>query len=210
LQNSDFGFVRGLVMRLDQRVGDALFLSLDYTYQVAKANASDPSQAYSAAAGNGELERIIVSTNWDQRHTTNISMTYAAPSNWGFGVVGSLGSGQPYTPSITTLQSGNVVPTRVPLNSEIRPVNANVNFNAYKNFSFGGAQLQVFTKIDNLFDRANEFGVFGDTGRGTYSLQRNVDEASFRGDIGLLDRWYARTDFFSQPRRVVLGLRVDF
>lgn len=210
LRNSDFGFVRGLVLRYDQRIGDGIFAGVDYTYQVAKANASDPSQAYSAAAAKGELEKIIVSTNWDQRHTANFSLTYAAPSDWGFGLVGSFGSGQPFTPSISTVQSGNTVPTRVLLNSEIKPSTARVNFNAYKNVSFGGAELQVFTKIDNLFDRANEYGVFGDTGRATYSLQRNLDARQFRGDPRVLDRAYNRTDFFDEPRRIVLGLRVSF
>ena len=70
--------------------------------------------------------------------------------------------------------------------------------------------MQVFGRVDNLFDRRNEYGVFGDTGRATYSLQRAVDAATFRGDEVFLERWYTRPSFFSEPRRLVLGLSYRF
>lgn len=213
LVNSDFGFVRGFILRFDQRVGTSLFAGVDYTFQVARANASDPAQAYNAAANDRSLvEQQIVPTNWDQRHTVTASLTYEnARFDAGFGLLMSYGSGEPYTPQRTTLQTGTIIPTRIPLNSEIKPSTVNVNLTAYKNIRlFGTHTAQVFTKVDNLLDTRNEVGVFGDTGRGTYSLQRNVDASTFRGDPRFLNRNYVRPGFFSQPRRVVLGLRYSF
>lgn len=210
LQNSDFGFVRGVILRFDQRVGRDFFAGMDYTFQIARSNSSDPSQVYNAAAAKQELEKIIGPTDWDQRHTVNVSASYSSRGVWGFGVIGSVGSGTPYTPAEIPSITGREVPSTVVFNTETRPVVYDVDLTAYRNFSFGGFNLQVFTKIDNLLDTRNEYGVYGDTGRATYSLQQSLDARNFVGDERLLDRWYARPDFYSEPRRVVFGLSVNF
>ncbi|MFN3595904.1 MAG: TonB-dependent receptor [Rubricoccaceae bacterium] len=213
LVNSDFGFVRGMILRFDQRVGRNLFAGVDYTFQVARANASDPSQVYNAAAARTQLERQIVPTNWDQRHTANGSISYNDQRRgFGFGLLGSFGSGLRYTPARTSRVTGGTIPPSViPLNSETLPPNFTVNANVFKDFRIAGAsRLQVFSRVDNLFDARNEFGIFGDTGRATYSLQRGIDAATFSGDPRILDRRYTRPDFFAQPRRVVVGMRVGF
>ncbi|MEO0556681.1 MAG: TonB-dependent receptor [Bacteroidota bacterium] len=209
--NSDFGFVRGIILRFDQRIGRTLFGGFDYTFQVARANSSDPDQAYNAAAARQGVELLIVPTNWDQRHTVNASLTYADPDlDAGFGLLASYGSGRPYTPARTSVVTGGVVPPSVvPINSEIRPSTFNVNLNAYKNLQVGPARVQVFSRVDNLFDARNENGIYGDTGRATYSLEQAIEARNFRGPDAVLEQRYTRPDFFSQPRRVVLGLRVN-
>lgn len=210
LVNSDFGFVRGVVLRLDQRVGTGFFMNADYTFQVAKTNASDPAQAYNAAAAKGQLEQQILPTNWDQRHTANVSLSYQTATRWGFGMVSTYGSGQPYTPRQTTLQTGTILPTKIPLNSEVKPSTFQVDVRVYKDLTLGGSTVQVFAKVDNLLDRRNEVGVFEDTGRATYSLQRNVDLSNHIGDIDFLNRYYARANYYNEPRRVVLGVSYRF
>ncbi len=210
LVNSDFGLVRGVVLRIDQRIGSRFFMNADYTFQVAKANASDPDQVYKAASAKQTLETQLVPTNWDQRHTANVSLSYRSTSNWGFGLVGTYGSGTPYTPTQTTLQTGTILPTKIPLNSEYKPSRVQFDVNVYKDIPLGATTVQVFAKVDNLFDSKNEVGIFTDTGRATYSLQRNVDANTFRGDIGYLNSWYTRPDFYNEPRRVVLGLSYRF
>ncbi|MEM1043224.1 MAG: TonB-dependent receptor [Bacteroidota bacterium] len=216
LVNSDFGFVRGLILRFDQRIGTSLFAGLDYTFQVARANASDPDAAYNAAATDRRLvEQQILPTSWDQRHTFTASLTYDnARFDAGFGLLMSYGSGQPFTPSRTAQQTGGAgssVPGRLLLNSDTRPSTVNVNLTAYKNIPlFGDHKAQIFTKVDNLLDTRNENDVFSNTGRATYSLDRNVAEGSFFGDPALLNRNFVQPGFFSQPRRVVLGLRYNF
>ena len=98
----------------------------------------------------------------------------------------------------------------IPLNSETRPASFNVNLTAYRNFRLAGTRFQVWTKVDNLFDTRNETGIFGDTGRATYSLEQSIEGANFIGNQAVLAQRYVRPDFFSQPRRVVLGLRFQF
>lgn len=209
--NSDFGFIRGIILRFNQRIANDMSLNLDYTFQVAKGNASDPAAVFNAAAAKQEREQQIVPLDWDQRHTANVSLTYRdRDANWGFGLVSSFGSGLPYTPSQTTQQTGVILPTTIQLNSQPKPVTWDVDLTVHKSFDLGSATLQLFSQVDNLFDRKNEYGVFGDTGRATYSLQRNVDEASFQGNPAFLDRWYTRPDFYAEPRRVTIGASYRF
>ena len=106
--------------------------------------------------------------------------------------------------------TGVILPTTIQLNSEEKPTTWTVDLTADKTFDVKNATVQIFTKIDNLFDRKNEFGVFGDTGRATNSLQKRVDAASFQGNPAFLDRWYTRPDFFSEPRRVTVGVSYRF
>ena len=211
LVNSDFGIVRGVVLRIDQRIGRSLFGGFDYTYQVARANASDPSQVYNAAAAEIGLEQRIVPTPWDQRHTLNASLSYAnQPLNAGFGLIANYGSGLPYTPVINTAITGGDRPTITPVNSELRPATFNVILSAYKGFAVAGADLQLFGRVENLFDTRNENAVFGDTGRATYTLDQARAQQTFAGNPLVLQQQFTRPDFFSQPRRVTAGLRVSF
>ncbi len=212
IQNSDFGFVRGIILRLDQRIGRSLFAGVDYTFQVARTNASDPNQSYEARAANAPLEQQILPANWDQRHTVTATLGYDnAALDAGFGLVFNYGTGEPYTPAFTSEISRDQVPGRVLLNSEVKPSTAVLNLTAHKNFRLvGDHSVQLFTKVDNVLDARNETGVFGETGRATYSLFQNRDADTFQGDPAFLSRFYTRPGFFTQPRRVVLGLRYGF
>lgn len=209
IQNSDFGFIKGVVLAYDQAIAGGFNFGVDYTFQIAKGNSSDPAQAFSAAAARQLLETQILPLDWDQLHTVNITTSYAA-ATWGFGTVMTYGSGFPYTPVQTTLQTGVIVPSVIPYNSERRPSTFRFDMNLYKNIQLGKTSLQVFALIDNILDIGNENGVFGDTGRATYSLQKAVDEKAFIGDPSYIDAWYNRPDFYNEPRRVTLGLRYNF
>ena len=209
-QNSDFGFVRGVILRYDQRFGRYAFLGADYTYQVARANASDPSQSYNAAAARGERETKIVPTSWDQRHTGNLSFGFNKPGDWGFGAVARFGSGEPYTPSQTTLQTGVILPTVTPLNSQTKPFVYTVDVDASKTVRLAGLNGSLFARVSNLLDRRNEYGVNAETGTARYSLQQQVDARTFRGNPALLTQWYQNPYFYGEPRRVTLGLSVNF
>ena len=79
---------------------------------------------------------------------------------------------------------------------------------ATKFFAIGSTQLSVFLKIYNLFDTRNELEVFTDTGRATTSLAANY-EGQPRG-INTIEEYYRRPDFFSEPRRILLGAAFNF
>lgn len=213
LANSDFGFVRGFILRYDHRFSQHVFGGIDYTFQVARANASDPNQSYGAGAIDPNLiEQRILPTNWDQLHTIAVSLAYENPAlDAGVGLIATYGSGTPYTPANIGSSGGNISPGRILLNSATQPAQVNINLSAHKNFRIlDSHQVQLFTRIDNVLDIRNETGVYSETGRATYSLYRNIDGRAFQGDTSYLDRWYTNPGMFSQPRRVVLGVRYSF
>ena len=59
--NSDFAYVRGLVLALTMRETSGWSGNLDYTFQISKGSASDPRQAQEAAAGGALPENSISS-----------------------------------------------------------------------------------------------------------------------------------------------------
>lgn len=210
VKNSDFGFIKGVVLTFDQGFSNGLFFTADYTFQIAKGNASDPAQAYNAAAAKTELEKRIVPLDWDQLHTVNLTANYTSKTGWGFGAIFNAGSGFPYTPDYT-LRTGTTPPSVNPLNSQRRPAKYNLDLNLTKDIPMGNDQrLQIYAKIDNVLDTGNEQGVFSDTGSAEYSLYRNEDLKTFRGDIRYLNENYNRPDFYNEPRRVVFGVRYNF
>lgn len=210
IRNSDFGFIKGVVLTLDQGFDNGMYLTADYTFQIAKGNASDPAQAYNAAAAKTELEKRIVPLDWDQLHTVNVTANYRTKDGWGFGAIFSAGSGFPYTPDYS-LRTNTAPPSINPLNSQRRPSKYNIDINLTKDIQFSDDQrLQLYAKIDNLFDTGNEQNVFNDTGTAEYSLYRNQDLKNFRGDIDFLNANYTRPDFYNEPRRVVFGIRYNF
>lgn len=210
LANSDFGFVRGIILRYDMNVGAHGFAGVDYTFQIARANSFDPAQIYNAAASLTTLEKQILRTPWDQRHTANFSFGYNVPDNWTFGLVARIGSGEPYTPSTYRPGTNTLQPATIPLNTLDKPVVYSADIEASKQFRLQGFRISVFGRVSNLFDRLNEYGVYSETGRAGYSLYQAEQARTFRGDPELLDLTYTQPYFYGEPRRVTLGLSLSF
>tara|TARA_R110000868_G_scaffold37111_11_gene131567 strand:- start:1175 stop:3862 length:2688 start_codon:yes stop_codon:yes gene_type:complete len=211
ITNSDFGFIKGIVLAYDQSFGKNIFMTADYTFQIAQGNSSDPSQAYNAAAAKGQLEKVIVPLNWDQLHTINVTGSYRTETGWGAGVIFSAGSGFPYTRDFSSVTTGIAPPSEISLNSARRPLISNLDLNVTKDIKVNESQsIQIYAKVDNVLDQGNERGIFGDTGRATYSLYKNEEAKTFIGDQFYLDQNYIRPDFYNEPRRMVLGFRYRF
>ena len=73
LTNVDFGNVIGFTLALDHRRIGPLSLALDYTWQQALGNSSDPSETATRAAAGEDPRPRLVPFNWDQRHTFNLT-----------------------------------------------------------------------------------------------------------------------------------------
>jgi len=202
--NSDFGFVKGIVLTLNKRFGSGLSATLDYTYQVAKGSASDPQEARNAVAGGSLPEVQLTPLGWDQRHTLNVTASYAA-TEWGLSVIGQYGSGSPYTPrraaDVTTLLT----------NSQIKPAFFNVDLRAYYELRIEPVKFVLFARVFNLLDIRNENGVYDDTGRSGFTTdQDRVLLTNPRQLINTLAAWYRRPNYYSEPRRIELGMNLEF
>jgi outer membrane receptor protein involved in Fe transport len=193
--NRDYGNVRGFTIAVEKRPTNFLALNIDYTFQKAKGNASDPFAVFTDNQGNPprESEKQVVPLNWDQRHTINASMTLSRPGKWGVSFILQCGSGMPYTPTDPDRS------LRIAFeNSARKPSTFNVDLMAHYDMNYFGFKQSVFIKAYNIFDMKNELDVFTDTGRATYTHALNYQ---------LGDR---RPDFFSKPRLIMLGLTLSF
>ncbi len=203
-ENRDYGNIRGITFSFYKRPGaDHLSLSLNYTYQIAEGNASDPNHEFYNQQSNPPKKSNIqvVPLNWDQRHTVNLSLTYRNPRGFGLGIIGQFQSGLPYTPAVQSQETTFE-------NSGRKPFNYTVDLRLFREFRFGRMRYNVFLKVYNLFDRKNELQVYSDTGRAGYSLVSHYI-GQRREDVNTLAEWLKRPDFYSKPRRVLIGLDVE-
>jgi outer membrane receptor protein involved in Fe transport len=193
LSNIDFGSVSGFTLSIDLRRMGMVNSKIDYTWQMAKGNTSDPQETARLAEAGFESRPQTIPFNWDQRHTLNMTVGITPTEDLNITVMMRYSSGQPYTPRISTIIEGTT--TR---NSGLKPDGFLVDLRAEKSFAFAGWQWSVFTRVFNLFNaRYFNGGVFSSTGSADYSANPEGDRTA------LLDptRYLA-------PRRVELGFSV--
>jgi outer membrane receptor protein involved in Fe transport len=202
--NLDYGAVKGFTVALEKRLVNGFGANIDYTLQVAQGNASDPNDAYNKAQSSPPIDanKELVPLSWDRRHSLNVTLTFGTPGDFIASMVGRLGSGLPYTPSLQNQRTGLE-------NSDNKPTFFSVDVFATKEFSIPPCKLSVFLKVYNLFDTANEIDVFGDTGRAQYTLELTRSQQAPQG-VNSIQQYYTRPDFLSAPRQVLLGASLGF
>jgi outer membrane receptor protein involved in Fe transport len=191
--NVDFGNVEGFTLSFNHRALGPLNLSLDYTWQNAQADASDPHETFTRAENNEDPRPRLVPLNWDQRHTFNLSLLFTGRSDYNVGLIFRAASGQPYTPELTSGFGGSTE-----TNSGRKPAAlSNVDLRAEKFVKVGTASMSLFGRVFNVFDTRyfNTF-VFNSTGSPYYSHRPDY--------VSLADP----TRYFG-PRRIELGITVD-
>ncbi len=199
--NRDYGRVRGVNMTLSKRFSNFFSASVDYTFQIAEGNESNPTDTRQNFRMAREDLKKIVPLDWDQTHTLRINTSVGVPNDWYLSILGRIETGYPYTPmganeliQIAEKNSGNKIPI---IKFDLR---------ARKTFpiQFGDNEyyLSIYTKIYNLFDRLNEDYVWDATGRATYGL----------GMYGAVfdPEWQRRPHWFHKPREVFVGVEFEF
>lgn len=206
--NRSFGEVRGITLSLDKRMANNFSAFVDYTYQVAKGDASDPQSAYNSLKGNNprEPQKQLVPLDWDRRHTLNGSLTFMTPgpNSLGATVLAKYGSGLPYSPVNQGIRTGFE-------NDGRRPAYYNVDLSAFKTFTLSPKSQQkliLSLTVLNLLDTKNEDNVYTDTGRAGSSQDRL--RATEVPEYNTLDEVYVNPTYYSRPRMVKIGARVEF
>ncbi|MFZ5433412.1 MAG: TonB-dependent receptor [Calditrichota bacterium] len=206
--NRSFGEVKGITLSFDKRYSDNVSAFVDYTFQIAKGDASDPQAAYNDQRGENprQPQKQLVPLNWDRRHTLNASVSYATHerSGWGVTLIGKYGSGLPYTPVNQGVRTGFE-------NDGRRPDFYNTDLSAFKEFALssdGKRKVVLLLTILNLFDTANEDNIYTDTGRAGYSQEEQTAiEYPF---FNTLEEYYTNPTHYSRPRMVRIGARYEF
>ena len=188
--NVDFGGVRGFTVSLDQRGIGPIATTLDYTYQSAIGNSSDPRETANIAAAGGDPRPRQVPFNWDQRHSLNVTGIYSVPNKLALTGILRFGSGQPYTPTL-----GSGFGAELETNSGRKASFARVDLRAETFFSAAGARFSVFGRVFNLFDSLYQNGfVYADTGSPYYTISSR--DAQLNPD----------PTRFADPRRIEIGI----
>ena len=201
--NRDYGQVKGLTFMLERKAVRGLAASVDYTYQVARGNASDPRSVLLDSQSDPpvESEKQLVPLDWDQTHTLNTQVTFHSSRGYVVTVIGKLSSGMPYTPEVAETQA-------VIENSDRKPNRMTFDLFAMKTIRFGPLALKLTLKVYNLFDRLNEKDVYSDTGRATYT-----EELYRPGEVQGLntkEEFFTRPDWYEPPRQILLGISTQF
>jgi len=204
LINIDYGSVKGITLSFEKRFRDGFSATIDYTYQDAKGNASDPNDAFNKAQASPPIEvnKQLAPLDWDRTHSLNFTITTGVPGDYIISSIGRWGTGLPYTPAIQDQRTGLE-------NSDNRPSTFNIDLYMTKYFNVLNQQFSVFLKIYNLFDTANEEEIFSDTGRAGYTLELTRAKQQPRG-VNTLKEYFTRPDYYSAPRRIILGASLEF
>ncbi len=203
--NRDYGNVKGLVLTLEKRYSDLFSAKVDYTFQVAQGNASDPNQVFNNNQSDPPVEtpKRLVSLDWDQTSTLNISFTLGNPLDWTVGLIYSYGSGNPYTED-SRYTSGLLFE-----NNGRKPSTMNVDLKATKNFDVFGLTFNTYLLVYNLFDIKNEYGVSSSTGRAGVDLRAQEYSGVIYG-VNTKQEYLLNPQDYSSPRQIRLGFGVGF
>ena len=203
--NRDYGNVKGITISLEKRPSGGVSASLDYTFQIARGNASDPNSAFLDQQTDPPLqtEKRMLPLDWDRRHQVNATVAVGKIDNYNISLIGKFGTGLPYTPTFQNIQTAVE-------NSGSKPGVYNVDLYAYKTLKIYNLKFSLFLRIYNLFDRKNERDVFTDTGRAGYSLAHFYAGDQRPRGLNTLDEYFIRPDFYSDPREVNIGFSLEF
>ncbi|MCA9733740.1 MAG: TonB-dependent receptor [Deferribacteres bacterium] len=192
--NVDFGNVTGFTIAFDQRRVGLFSSTLDYTWQRAQGNSSDPRETATRASAGEDPRPEQIPLSWDQRHTLNATMAIQEPDNFSLSAVFRYAGGQPYTP-----QLGSGFGAGLERNSGKKASSLLIDLRAEKYLKIAGLNTSLFVRTYNLLDTrfVNGF-VFSDTGSPDYTLTPNASLATLANP----GRYYS-------PRRIEVGFTLN-
>lgn len=201
--NTDYALTRGLTIRIDKRFSQLFNFGVDYTFQVAQGNASDPAAAAFALAANAPLPTSLVPLDWNQTHTLNVTGNFDI-DGWLLSAIARFGSGFPYTPDLNAPFPILVRGSRgeIVTNSLLRPATFTLDIRAQKTFTFDKTKVSLYVQIYNLLDFTNQSG--------NYPFALLTPDLIFqntrvRSSVNTPEEYQRRPQLFAPPRQVLVG-----
>lgn len=205
--NKDYGNARGLELKIDFNRG-GFYTNINYTLAYTKGNADNPTQTFTRAGNSMDPIKRLIPMSWDQRHTFNITVGYAA-DKFGLTMIGYYNSGTPYTFSPQADSPLSLI--NLYQNNDTKPTTYSVDLNAYYALPvYNKLRARLFLKVYNLLDRKNAAWVYGDTGQAYTTIVRESQIANHRSDFNDYYDRVKNPTAFSAPREIKLGLGVEF
>jgi len=249
LQNGDFATTKGLEFVLRLRRLRRLRGELSYTLSDARGTGSSVNSAVSGIENNSNLPTILSPLDFNQTHRGSAYIDYRFGENEGgrflkragINVLFRFTSGHNYTlvtgsigqrgPELGGILASDDPRSRQPLeaiNSSTTPWTLSADLRLDKGFTLFGAEAQVYTYVQNLFDRRNVINVYGRTGddqddgflsdpelSGQIVAANGGDQYRELYEAINLDHrqhyWFTEGgDIYSEPRQIRFGVRVGF
>ena len=208
-ENKDYANTRGFTLVLDRQFTGGFGGGIDYTWMIAEGTYSNPQDAYFDAQDNQAPRLSMLPLDWDQTHTLNFRTTFGGKS-WIVSSIGKLWTGKPYTPEFKTgVVSGAGAFAGFADNSERKPNIFDLDVRASYAINLLGLKANLYCNIYNFLDVKNEFSVWNDTGRSTYTLTAKDVPITDPGRIGHLHEHLLRPDWYGEPRRINIGLNIS-
>ncbi|MBN2008164.1 TonB-dependent receptor [candidate division KSB1 bacterium] len=207
--NRDYGNVRGITLSVEKKPFGFLAGRLDYTFMVARGNASDPNAIYNQNQSTrpSEVQKQVIPLDWDETHSLNGNLRIGKSGDWTVSFIGRIGTGLPYTAETPQEQQ---IETQFE-NNERKPMRTNVDIFAQKYLTIGHIDFVVFARIFNVFDTANQNKVYASTGRADRTFRWPEDEVIARANgVYTLEEVDNRPQWYSEPRNVQIGMAFEF
>jgi len=201
LTNADFGYARGIDLKLDKRIGSWLSFSGSYTFQVARGTGSDPFSYLNTSARTFSQvtnERLAppeqpLPTNDNRMHNFVGSMSLTVPADWQKGstigtMLRNVGvfatfralSGLPFT-RLRNTGAGQTAPAVAfgltasqvePINSSTMPWTKFIDLRVNKGVRLGRADITAFADLRNALNFKNVVSLFAETDDVVNALNR--------------------------------------
>jgi len=212
LTTADFGYARGIDLKLDKRVGNWLAFSGGYTFQVARSTGSDPfsylrttSRQISQVTGDRQPPpEQPLPTDDNRAHNFVGTAHFTVPGDWEQGttlgaVFRNIGlfatfravSGLPYTRVRNTgggaraprTNFGLISASVEPVNSSNLPWTKNFDLMINKGIRLGRADITAFADLRNIFNFKNVTSLFAETDDVVNALHREISLGSEFADL---------------------------
>ena len=221
LTNLSYANVKGLTLSFIKRQspGSIFSATLDYTYQVAEGNRTEPEEDLFFSESSGkQTETYLVPLDFDRSHLINGTVTLSEPRDWTVGIIYNLQTGTPYYPVLPPTLSTITYEQ----NSDTKPFQWNIDLKFEKFFNIDPFDLSVFIQVINLLDTENERYVWSNSGQALENAEAKLNANTFNDirrrtieDPGLfetsvVDNYYRREERLSRPREVRLGFSILF
>lgn len=195
--NLDYANSKGVELGLSKRFSSHYSLSINYTYSQSIGNA-DKWTTHETELVNASITQQIppkktITLEWDQPHRLNFQFDLRWVDNWGLNILGTFGSGLPYTPTDARGKHIGEV------NSARKPWSGTVNLRLNKDFHLLGFKQVLYVDVWNLFNKVNVLQVFTSTGKPDDSANPNSS-----GEDQHRPHW------IGPPRQIELGVQVVF
>ncbi len=223
--NSDYGSAKGFDLSVSSIRGRLFNWSMNYSYLIARGNASDPYEwyydYYTVESNPPTIPTREYPLAYDQRHSLTAVADFRVhrgqkldflgwnvPDAWGVNLLARYGSGLTYTKTDTQgFRLGA-------LNGEHMPYTLRCDLRFNKNFYFapaGGSFLSLFVEVENLFDRRNIVEVYPSTGEPDNDAATPEILVSSIPEESLWRELYDRDpQHYDHPRQLRVGMEFNF